>query len=377
METQDFPDDTNIRRFCLTLTGEARLWYKFLRAAQLDGDALQECFQQQCSKFCSTREQYFQVWRSFHYDENTDAIDSYVGGVKQVAVLLNYGEPQILELFKNTLPGRLYYMLYQIDDLRTAIETAKWVLTREKIDKQRTGQSSASPFMKASQENSKKNCEKGVSFGALETTERNSDIKDKLTSLVNKLDMKLDRRETQYRPRIYQGRNRGHSQRQDSYRSRDRSCSRVHGQYNIDRGRRNYNNDRNYRPYYRARSRSRNGYGRNDRYDNRPSYRRQNFRQDQGNKRYRNRSVSQDCNRSRQRFRSNSRNGNQYNGRDQSRSRDRRQRSRTNSRERDRKLGPEQNQGLDPVPMLAPIETELGVIDAVNMIISWENAPIH
>ena len=43
------------------------------------------------------------------------------------------------------------YMLYQIDDLRTAIETSKRVLTKEKIDKERTGQSSTSPFMKAGQ----------------------------------------------------------------------------------------------------------------------------------------------------------------------------------------------------------------------------------
>ena len=40
------------------------------------------------------------------------------------------------------------------------------------------------------------------------------------------------------------------------------------------------------------------------------------------------------------------------------------------------KLGPEQNQGLDPVTVLAPTETDLGVIDAVNMIISLENAPM-
>ena len=86
-------------------------------------------------------------------------------------------------------------MLYQIDGLRTAIETAKRILTKEKIHTQRTGQSSASPFMKASQENSKKNCEKGLLFCALETIERNSDSIDKLTSLVNKLDMELDRRE--------------------------------------------------------------------------------------------------------------------------------------------------------------------------------------
>ena len=73
-----------------------------------------------------------------------------------------------MELFKNTFPSRLYYLLYQIDNLNVAIETAKRILTKEKIDKQKTGQSSATPFMKARQDKSKKN-EKGVSFGALET----------------------------------------------------------------------------------------------------------------------------------------------------------------------------------------------------------------
>ena len=34
---------------------------------------------------------------------------------------------------------------------------------------------------------------------------------DKLASLVSKLDMKLDKKETQYRPKIYQGRNGGHA----------------------------------------------------------------------------------------------------------------------------------------------------------------------
>ena len=45
--------------------------------------------------------------------------------------LLNYVEPQILELFKNTLPSQLYYILYQINDLRTVVEIAKSVLKRE------------------------------------------------------------------------------------------------------------------------------------------------------------------------------------------------------------------------------------------------------
>ena len=89
------------------------------------------------------------------------------------------------------------------------------------------------------------------------------------------MNMKMDRRETKYRPRVYQGRNRGCGNRQDNYRSRERSCSRDCIQYN--RGRGNYYN-RGYRSNYRGSSRLRNGYGnrRNDRFDNRQSYRREN-----------------------------------------------------------------------------------------------------
>ena len=58
METHNFPDDTKVRRFCLTLIGEARLWYESLRPIDMDWDALQECFRQQYSKFGSSREQY-------------------------------------------------------------------------------------------------------------------------------------------------------------------------------------------------------------------------------------------------------------------------------------------------------------------------------
>ena len=184
METHEFPDDAKVR-FCLTLTGEAILWYEGLRPIEIYWEALQECFRQQYSKFGSTREQYFHARRSFHCNESTNNIDSYVSRVKQVAALLNYGEPQMLELFKHTLPSRLYYILYPINELTAAVEMAKSVLTKEKIDKQRTGQSSTSPFMKANQ-GSKKNCKKGVSIGALEPIERNSDNIDKLTSLVNK-----------------------------------------------------------------------------------------------------------------------------------------------------------------------------------------------
>ena len=125
METHNFPEDTKVRRFSLTLTREARLWYESIRSIEMDWSALQECFRQQYSKFGSLREQYFHVWRSFHYDENTDTIDSYILKIKQVASLLNYGEPEILELFKNTLPSKLYWILFPINNLREAEKSIK------------------------------------------------------------------------------------------------------------------------------------------------------------------------------------------------------------------------------------------------------------
>ena len=45
--------------------------------------------------------------------------------IRQVANLLGYGEPQILEVFKNTLPTKLYWILFPIEDLRQAVDTAK------------------------------------------------------------------------------------------------------------------------------------------------------------------------------------------------------------------------------------------------------------
>ena len=201
--THDFLEDQKVGRFCLTLTGEARLWYATLNVhqQQLNWDGLQDRFRQQYSKFGNTREQYFHGWRSFQFDEATDTIDGYIQKVKQVAALLDYGDPQILELFKNTSPSRLYYMLYHIDNLREALEMAKRILTKEQMDK-KAGQSSASPFMQVDQSSSKNKdkMEKKVSFSAVEAMERTTDSIERLASLMDKMDTKLDRREDQYRP---------------------------------------------------------------------------------------------------------------------------------------------------------------------------------
>ena len=64
-------------------------------------------------------------------------------------MLLNYGELQILELFKNTLPSKLYWILFPIITLREAVDAMKRVLTKEKLDQQLSGQAANStPFMR-------------------------------------------------------------------------------------------------------------------------------------------------------------------------------------------------------------------------------------
>ena len=71
------------------------------------------------------QEQLFHVWRSFHYDEIAETIDTYLNRIKQVAMLLNYGETQILELFKNTLPSKLDWVLFSINILRDVDRCSK------------------------------------------------------------------------------------------------------------------------------------------------------------------------------------------------------------------------------------------------------------
>ena len=47
-------------------------------------------FRHQYSKIGNTREKLFHMWRSFHFDENTETIDTYVHHIRQVANLLGY-----------------------------------------------------------------------------------------------------------------------------------------------------------------------------------------------------------------------------------------------------------------------------------------------
>ena len=115
------------------LIGEARLRYESLPQLDDDWPALQNKFRWQYSKIGNTPKQLFHAWRTFKFDENTDTIDSYVLRMSQVLAILNYGEMQILENFKNTLLYRLYSTLINVNNLRDTIDLAKRVLIKRKI----------------------------------------------------------------------------------------------------------------------------------------------------------------------------------------------------------------------------------------------------
>ena len=84
MDTHAFQEGVKVQHFCLTLIREARLWYESLRLINVDWIGLQNQFRQQYSKIGNTREQLFHTWRSFHFNKNTETLDSYVTGIRQV-----------------------------------------------------------------------------------------------------------------------------------------------------------------------------------------------------------------------------------------------------------------------------------------------------
>ena len=78
MNAHHFVNGVKVQRFCLTLLGEARLWFQSLKPINVDWPELQNLFRQRYSKVGNAQEQLFHAWRSFSFDENTETIDLYV-----------------------------------------------------------------------------------------------------------------------------------------------------------------------------------------------------------------------------------------------------------------------------------------------------------
>ena len=95
--------------------------------------------------------------------------------------------------------------MFPIEDLRQAVETAKRILTKEKLGKQLTRQTSTSPFMSIREGINRK-----VSF---DTRDKLGDKIDKLSVMLGRLAAKDKNEKRPFKPQIYQDRGRGHKQR--------------------------------------------------------------------------------------------------------------------------------------------------------------------
>ena len=133
-------------------------------------------------------------------------------------------------MFKNTLPTKLYWVLFPKEDLRQAVETAKRILTKEKLDRQLTGQTSTSPFM-----NIRDGTDKRVSFSARDEL---GDKRDKLTVIMSKLAAKDSHKRRHFKPQMYKSRGQGRSYDQRTYQTRPNNRNRSYDMSN--KARQNY-----------------------------------------------------------------------------------------------------------------------------------------
>ena len=111
---------------------------------------------------------------------------------------------------KSGLSGtHLYWVLFPIADLRLAVETAKRILTKEKIDKQLAGQTSSAPFMSV-----RDGLNKRVTFNITDNLEQ---MIDRLTVMMGKLVTEDEGQPKPFKPQVHQP-NRGRNQKRQSSR---------------------------------------------------------------------------------------------------------------------------------------------------------------
>ena len=95
----------------------------------------------------------------------------------------------------------MHWILFPAEGLRQAVETVKRLLTKEKLDRQLTGQSLSTPFMSVRDGHNRK-----VSF---DTKEGLGDKIDKLVVMTATLATRDSGTGRQLKPQIYQNRGRG------------------------------------------------------------------------------------------------------------------------------------------------------------------------
>ena len=149
MNAHHFLKDIKVKRFCLTLAGEARLWFQSLEPINVDWQGLQNLFRQQYCKIGNTREQLFHTWRSFHSEENTETIRCMCDGHKTSSCIFRLRRTSNFRGIQKHAPYKIVLVIISHRESKTSrtVETAKRILTKEKIDRQIARQSSSTAFM--------------------------------------------------------------------------------------------------------------------------------------------------------------------------------------------------------------------------------------
>ena len=111
------------------------------------------------------------------------------------------------------MPSKLYWIVFPINNLRQAVDTAKRVMNKEKLDKQLTGQASnISPFMKL-----------GDDTNSGQQKMLNPQEIEAISSRVYNMSLQQGKTGKPYKPQVYQRRGRGLRQSYDRDRSRNNS----------------------------------------------------------------------------------------------------------------------------------------------------------
>ena len=93
--------------------------------------------------------------------------------------------------------------LFPINNLRDAVDATKRVLTKEKLDKQLSGQAvTSTPFMKVGDTSSSG---KKISFNALDSIEKQL---ESLTSMVYNMSIQKEEGKKPFKPQVYPKRGR-------------------------------------------------------------------------------------------------------------------------------------------------------------------------
>ena len=127
---------------------------------------------------------------------------------------------------------RISFQQSWIEDLRQEVEIAKRILTKEKLDKQLTGQTSASPFM-----NIREGTERKVSFNGRDEL---GDKIDKQTVMMNRLAARDSNEKIPFKPQIYKSRGQTRSYNQRGYQNRKNSSGQSYKDNNFRENTRGY-----------------------------------------------------------------------------------------------------------------------------------------